>query len=434
VLSTMMVVNTDDGGAGSLRQAITDANDNPGADIIEFAPQVKGTIGLTSGELVIDDELTINGPGQGKLTVSGRGESRVFDIVDTTVAIDKLKIADGFTQQVFEDEYNGTAGGAGIRATGSNVSLEHMVIENNRIEDTVFAAGAALQGRAGSNVSLDHVTVRNNETTGVFYAGGGAINMDGSSLSVDHSTFEGNRIANHDDPDGLSLTVGGGAIGSSWGQTEISHSRFIGNQVDGNNWRGIGGAISVSLGNSLDVDHSYFGGNSAVGLSAAGGAISNHFNWVSSTISNSNFVGNSAVAESQIRDVDGVPTVIGGDAMGGAIFNSRIFAGTLTIDNSSIVNNWVNGDVLAHGGGIYNGSETQSGGATLTLTSTNVDANRAIGDGDAVGGGVYNATDFDGNTYTINIDDSSNIHGNKASTSHDDVFGDLTLLDDLLFV
>ena len=60
------VCNTNDRGPGSLRQAILDAS--PG-ETINFAPSVT-TLTLTSGELVINKNLTINGPGSYRLTVT----------------------------------------------------------------------------------------------------------------------------------------------------------------------------------------------------------------------------------------------------------------------------------------------------------------------------------------------------------------------------
>ena len=54
-----------DSGSGSLRQAILDASSG---DTINFAPSVT-TVTLTSGELVIDKNLTITGPGANRLTV-----------------------------------------------------------------------------------------------------------------------------------------------------------------------------------------------------------------------------------------------------------------------------------------------------------------------------------------------------------------------------
>src|SRR5438128_1636571 len=54
VPSTFMVENLADGGPGSLRQAILDANALPGADLIRVAPAARdGTITLTTGELRI---------------------------------------------------------------------------------------------------------------------------------------------------------------------------------------------------------------------------------------------------------------------------------------------------------------------------------------------------------------------------------------------
>lgn len=57
--NTYTVSNTDDEGAGSLRQAITDANNNPGADVIDFS--VAGTVNLLSGLPSITDALILDG-------------------------------------------------------------------------------------------------------------------------------------------------------------------------------------------------------------------------------------------------------------------------------------------------------------------------------------------------------------------------------------
>src|SRR5262249_21811213 len=76
--STFLVENLADGGLGSLRQAILDANAQPGADLIAFAPAARdGTVALTTGQLGITDDLTIDGPGAGRLAVSGNDASRV---------------------------------------------------------------------------------------------------------------------------------------------------------------------------------------------------------------------------------------------------------------------------------------------------------------------------------------------------------------------
>src|SRR6185295_12929216 len=55
-----IVTTTADSGSGSLRQAIVDAC---AVDTITFAPGIGPSIDLMSGELVIDKDLTITGPG-----------------------------------------------------------------------------------------------------------------------------------------------------------------------------------------------------------------------------------------------------------------------------------------------------------------------------------------------------------------------------------
>ncbi len=61
------VTDPGDSGPGTLRQAILDV-DSGGT--IDFAPGL-GAITLTSGELFIDKDLTIVGPGSGNLTIHG---------------------------------------------------------------------------------------------------------------------------------------------------------------------------------------------------------------------------------------------------------------------------------------------------------------------------------------------------------------------------
>src|SRR6266550_8240777 len=57
--TTVSVTNTNDGGPGSLRQALAIANDG---DTIN-ATGISGTITLTSGQLLVDKSVTINGAG-----------------------------------------------------------------------------------------------------------------------------------------------------------------------------------------------------------------------------------------------------------------------------------------------------------------------------------------------------------------------------------
>src|SRR5262245_62050577 len=76
VLSAFHVSTLADGGAGSLRDAVAQANARAGADTIDFQPGLAGTIALTGGELDVTDDLAITGPGAERLTVSGGNASR----------------------------------------------------------------------------------------------------------------------------------------------------------------------------------------------------------------------------------------------------------------------------------------------------------------------------------------------------------------------
>src|SRR6266446_5932290 len=79
--ATFTVLNLNNSGFGSLRQAILVANFLPGADVIQFAPGLTGSINLTSGRLTIAGDLAIHGPGAGTLAVSGSDLSRVFGVL-----------------------------------------------------------------------------------------------------------------------------------------------------------------------------------------------------------------------------------------------------------------------------------------------------------------------------------------------------------------
>src|SRR5436190_5877887 len=89
VPTTFTVANLADGGPGSLRQAVLDANAHPGADTVRFAGGLRGTIALGS-QVPITDDLTVRGPGADKVTVSGGGTTRVFAVLPAALADNPL--------------------------------------------------------------------------------------------------------------------------------------------------------------------------------------------------------------------------------------------------------------------------------------------------------------------------------------------------------
>jgi hypothetical protein len=304
--STFTVTNLLDSGPGSLRAAVTAANTNPGADVINFA--VTGTIALTSGELDITDSLTINGPGLNSLTVSGDHLSRVFGLAgNPTVGITGLTVANG--------ETSGSPGG-GIDMAGGNLTLDRVAVSGN----IAYSDGNGGQGAGGGlyvaagTLTLDYITLSGNVAHGIDgydfpvgqyvpagSAAGGGLYVAGGTVYVNQSTFSSNQaVGGSGNPanscDGP-LTAGdglqgdGGGLYVAGGTVSIDNSTFSANgarggdggrgdtctdgppgnySAGGNGGPAAGGGIRVAAG-TLEVQHSTLSGNNATGgLGGAG--------------------------------------------------------------------------------------------------------------------------------------------------------------------
>jgi fibronectin-binding autotransporter adhesin len=97
--ATYTVTNTNNSGAGSLRQAILDANSVIGTDTVAFSLGAgTHTITLTSGEIVINSAVVIDPPEDQIIRVSGNNASRVFSITGSgtgSVIMRDLRIQNG---------------------------------------------------------------------------------------------------------------------------------------------------------------------------------------------------------------------------------------------------------------------------------------------------------------------------------------------------
>ncbi|HYK44529.1 MAG TPA: right-handed parallel beta-helix repeat-containing protein, partial [Parafilimonas sp.] len=228
------VTNTNDAGAGSLRQAILDANANPGLDNIN-ATGVTGTINLSTGQLAITDALTITGPGATLLDVHNlsfiTGESRrVFFIGNIAVTFSGLTISGGATSGY--GNYSLLDGG-GIYNSGQ-LTITNCAISNNVVYGCsncgTFGDGGGICNTG--TLTITGSVINNNQVGfgGDFgTANGGGIANKGGTVTINNSTISGN-----------SSSSGAGIYNG--GPTTINNSTISTNTA------GVGGGIQQNNG------------------------------------------------------------------------------------------------------------------------------------------------------------------------------------------
>src|SRR5260370_25575596 len=125
--ATITVTSTDDSGLfnGTLRQALAAAADG---DTIDFNLTYPATITLTTGQLNVDKNVTISGPGANTLTVNGNAASRVFHIASgKTVTISDLTITNG---AVMRGNFPDDSGG-GIYNDHATLTMNNCTVSGN---------------------------------------------------------------------------------------------------------------------------------------------------------------------------------------------------------------------------------------------------------------------------------------------------------------
>lgn len=419
--STFTVLNLNDSGPDSLRAAVAAADGTSGA-VINFAPSLHGTIALTSGQLNLTSNMTINGTGANKLTVSGSNHSRVFDVGPGVIAtLSGLTIANGAAMSTTDPSQQ--SGGGVLNEIGATVYVTNDVFSNNR----ALVASGALENVGGSAITgPDPATAIISGTTfvgnqaigsvngttnpylefdgfapGAGTAEGGAIDDDGI-LTLTNSTFVNNQALGVAGTDGVSASAHGGAL-SVDGSATVSRTSFIGNQALGGSVpagfassQGIGGAVidfaSASFSNCRFTDNEAVGGagntgaaNSPAFVGAGGGILA--LGGASLTVSGSTFDGNQAIGGA------GAAGGGGGLSFGGGL---DVHAGTTcTLSNSLFHDNAAVGGAGGSGGA---GGAGVGGGisveifAKADISGVVVTSNRAIGGaggGGAEGGGGY---------------------------------------------
>jgi hypothetical protein len=240
LLSTLTVTNLGDTGVrgdGSLRGEIAAAR--KGDQIIFAHSLTRQTITLDAakGPLVLSKNLTIYGPGAGKLTISGHDATQVFCIAaGATDTLEGLTIAHG----------NAPGSGGGILNLGT-LTIEHSVLSGNHADGAQQGGGGILNRGV---LTVNHSTLSGNTANGDAQGGGGILNAAGGTVTITASTLSGNHAFGDDAAGGIF------SAGTTW----VNDCTLSGNTANGG--RHGGGAI-VNLAGRMTVDRSTVSGNHA---------------------------------------------------------------------------------------------------------------------------------------------------------------------------
>ena len=326
-LATVTVTNNNDSGPGSLRDAIAKA---AAGDTIQFAASLASqTITLTSGQLVINKNLTIDATGASNLTISGNNTSRVILIEGSTnVTLKNLTVANGKVSGT-DGNNEATSSGGGIQ-TGGNSTL---TLDNCQVNNNVAGFGGGIYTGFRSTTNVINSKFRGNDGSLASNTerGGGAIaTKSGGSLTIRDSEFIDNKGSY------------GGAVNNLLGSLTIENSKFTGNRTN----KGAGGAV-------------YVDGANASGPNATPGSVAGNI-----AIRNSVFDGNIGTAE------------------GGAAFLFGYFQDKVVLENSTFINNQAVKDSSGKGG---SAGGVRHGNVDLTVMNCTFANNKA----DDNGGGLW---------------------------------------------
>jgi hypothetical protein len=227
-------------GTCSLRGAVAAA---PVGDTVVIPAGVNPV--LTTGEIAITQDLTIEGQAARATTVSGNDASRIFNVTAGTVSISGLALTGG----------RATGGGALYNDQGGNLSLTDVAVIGNKAETpSGNALGGGIINRG--TLALLRVTVSGNSAAataaGQTGAAGGGI-ANGGTLTATNVTISDDTASG---PGSLSVT-GGGLY--TYGSATLTNATLASNTVtatgsgagSGGNITTTGVGATVTLKNTL---------------------------------------------------------------------------------------------------------------------------------------------------------------------------------------
>ena len=365
LLSTFTVTSTsDDGSSNTLPWAVAQANAATTASSIEIElGSSAATIALTNGQLELSNTKAAiaiyDGPGQGPVTISGGGVSRVIQIdSQVTATITGLTIANGSA--------NGNGGGV-YDASGATLELKDCTIESSSA--TGMGGGLDSDGTA----TLTDCTISGNTSNG--YGGGienSAYNSNAAAMILTDCMMTGNSSA-----------AGSGGLNNN-GTVELTDCALSGNScgrsgsglLTNNGWAQLTGC---TISNNTAAE-------SGGGFASWGGTAPSEL--TDCTISGNTTQGPGGALDDMAETVDLTDCTLSGNTsqnQGGGV--SIEGGATVDLTACTLSSNTTPG----HGGGVYNGG-------TATLADTIVAGNSSSTGDDIDGGtvtGSYNLVGTD---------------------------------------
>jgi len=355
----LTVANLNDSGGGSLRDAVAQTNSNPGPDTIDFASGLQGTLTLTSGQISINDALTVTGPGANLLTIDGNAKGRLF-FIDKSAALalgnvispDFLVSLSGMTLTHGLDTNEPSKDGGAIKSYKS-LTLSHMVLSGNQANN---GGAIAFYPENDAALSILNSTLSNNTAVNAAASGagyGGALTVGWrytglptqSTVSVVDSRIENNA----------SDCAGAGVKVNTLGLTQVLRSAIVGNQVAAlstNSCYRNGAGVNLGWGDFV-MEASEVSGNAAAGVGGGLNIYQENPNYqtpetaLHATIRNSTITGNAAGSTGGGINVHGnvslalnASTVVNNTAPSGATAGVRISTGATnpaTVPASNVV-------------------------------------------------------------------------------------------------
>ena len=371
IATAFPVINANDSGPGSLRQAIISANGNSGLDVITFSIGGGGpqTINLSSGLPIITDPVTIDGT-----TQPGFAGSPIIELNGNFVSLPVIEV---------------DAGASTIRGLVINRALTAITLQVNGLN---VVEGNFIGTDSSGGVALGNIQ------EGVFIPSLSSNNVIGGSAAAARNIISGNAV-------GISIfnnAAGNSVLGNLIG-TDASGNFALGN-VNGIQ---IGnGSSGNSVGGTAPGTRNIISGNSHFGVVIAASATGNSVlgNLIGTDASGSFAVGN---AFPGIR----IGTGASGNSVGGTAPGARnIISGNefgVVIGESGTGNSVLGNFIGTDASGNFAVGNTVGGIQILSGAS-----------GNSVGGaaGAGNIIAFNGGA-GVNVRDASNLNNAILSNS-----------------